>query len=180
MDIAQALSNVKQRYSQSNHQAMRNPWFIAILGVIAIFLVVNIVFIVFAVTSNPGLVVDDYYEKGREYEKNVVTRLNARNKLNWQTKFELPKKIYANTPGTFRFSAVDPRGVYIMDADVKFILYRPSDSSADFTQVVDQVAPGLYQTNLSLPLPGIWDLTIKVTHNEDVYHHTHRITALRP
>ncbi|WP_455218096.1 FixH family protein, partial [Kaarinaea lacus] len=149
MEIAQTISNIKQRYSQSNNQAMRNPWFIAMLGVIAVFLVVNIIFLIFAITSNPGLVTDDYYEKGRDYEKNVITRLNARNSLNWQTKFEMPEKIAVNTPGTYRFSAVDNRGISIMDADVKFILYRPSDSSADFTQVVDQVAPGLYQGNLT-------------------------------
>lgn len=180
MEIAQTISSIKQRYSQSNNQAMRNPWFIAMLGFIIVFLLVNIVFVVFAVTSNPGLVADDYYEQGREYEKNVVTRLNARNKLNWQTKFEMPKKILIDTPETYRFSAVDSRGVSIMDAEVKFILYRPSDSGADFTQIVDQIAPGLYQAKLNLPLPGIWDLTVKVKHNDDLYHNTHRITVLRP
>lgn len=180
MDIAHTITMIKQRYSQSNSQAMRNPWFIAMLGVIATFLLVNIVFIVFAVTSNPGLVVDDYYEKGRDYEKNVITRLNAHNRLNWQTKFEIPEKIYTNTPEIYRFSAADSRGISIMDADVKFILYRPSDSSADFNQVVSQIAPGLYQTKLSLPLPGIWDLTVKVVHKDDTYYHTHRISVLLP
>lgn len=180
MNIVQTVSTIKQRYSQSNNQAMRNPWFIAMMGVIAVFLLVNFIFVVFAVTSNPGLVVDDYYEKGREYEKNIITRLNARNKLNWQTRFETPDKIYTNTPETYRFSAVDSRGISIMDAEVKFILYRPSDASADFSQVVNQIAPGLYQTELSLPLPGIWDLTVKVTHNDEIYYHTHRISALIP
>lgn len=177
MDI---VNTIRQRYSQDNNDAMRNPWFIAMLGLIVVFLTVNIAFFVFAVTSNPGLVTDDYYEKGREYENNVISRINARNKLNWQTKFEMPERITANTPETYRFSAVDTRGVSIMDAEVKFILYRPSNSSADFIQVVDQIAPGLYQASLTLPLPGIWDITIKVTHDDDVYHHTHRITAVAP
>lgn len=178
MEIVQTLSTLKQRYSQSNNQALRNPWFMAILGLVAVFFLVNIIFVTFAITSNPGLVADDYYEQGREYEKNVITRLNARDKLNWQTKFEMPEKIIVNNPGMYRFSAVDSRGVYIMDADVKFILYRPSDSRADFTQPVDQIAPGLYQSRLTLSLPGIWDLTVKVSHDDDVYHHTHRINVL--
>jgi len=180
MDLTQTITAIKRRYSQSNNQAMRNPWFIAMIGVIVIFLLVNITFVIFAVSSNPGLVMEDYYEKGREYENNIVSRLNARNKLNWQTKFEAPQEIYVNTPEVFRFSAVDSRGLSIMDADVKFMLYRPSDSSADFNQNVDQIAPGLYQTDLSLPLPGIWDLTIKVIHGEDIYYHTHRISVLLP
>jgi nitrogen fixation protein FixH len=180
MDITQTITNIRQRYSQSNHQAIRNPWFIAIIGVITIFLLVNIIFVVFAVTSNPGLVVDDYYEKGREYEKNVITRLNALSELKWQTKFEVPGKIYVNTPDVYRFSATDSRGISIMDADVRFILYRPSDSGADFNQNVTQIRPGLYQTELSLPLPGVWDLTIKVVHGDDVYYHTNRIKVLAP
>lgn len=180
MAIVQALSNFKRRISQDNNEAFFNPWFLSLLGIIAVFLLVNAVFVVFAVTSNPGLVVDDYYEQGREYEKNAVTRLTARNNLNWETKFELPQKIYTNTPDVYRFSAVDARGISIMDADVKFILYRPSDAGADFNQTLDQVGAGLYQTSLSLPLPGIWDLNIKVTHGKDVYHHTHRINVLTP
>lgn len=180
MAITQALSSFRKRYSQDNREAMRNPWFLALLGVIGVFLVVNVVFVVFAVTSNPGLVADDYYEQGRAYEKNVVTRLTARNNLNWETKFELPKQIYTNTADVFRFSAVDSRGVSIMDADVKFVLYRPSDANADFAKTVNQIAPGLYQTRLEFPLPGIWDLNIKVTHGEDVYHHSHRINVLTP
>lgn len=180
MAITQALSSFRKRYSQDNREAMRNPWFLALLGVIGVFLVVNVVFVVFAVTSNPGLVADDYYEQGRAYEKNVVTRLTARNNLNWETKFELPKQIYTNTPDVFRFSAVDSRGVSIMDADVKFVLYRPSDANADFEKTVNQIAPGLYQARLEFPLPGIWDLNIKVTHGEDVYHHSHRINVLTP
>lgn len=164
-------------FSQENKEALRNPWFLAFLGLIGVFLLVNLVFIIFAVNSNPGLVSDDYYEQGREYEKNVVTRLAARNKLNWETKLEIPKHIVVDTPDTYRFSAVDSRGVSIMDAEVKFVIYRPSDASADFTLPVSQIAPGLYQTQLSFPLPGVWDINLKVVNGEDVYHQSERISV---
>lgn len=190
MDIAQTLSTFKKRYaraydsrltfSQSNRNALRNPWFLSILGIIAVFLVVNVVFVVFAVTSNPGLVTEDYYEQGRKYEKNIVTQLAARNNLHWETKLEIPKQITLNTPDTYRFSAVDSRGVSIMDADVKLIAYRPSDANADFVKPVEQIAPGLYQTQLEFPLPGIWDINLKVTHGKDVYHQSRRISVLTP
>lgn len=185
MDTTQTSPAMKKRfsrtdYSQSSKEAMKNPWFLSLLGLVAVFLIVNIVFITFAITSNPGLVADDYYEKGREYEKNVVTRLAARNKLNWETKMEIPKQITINKPDVYRFSAVDSRGVPVMDADVKFITYRPSDASADFVKQVEQIAPGLYQTKLVFPLPGIWDINLKVTHDEDVYHQTQRISVLAP
>lgn len=159
---------------------MRNPWFLAFLGIIAVFLTVNMIFVAFAVSSNPGLVSDDYYEEGREYEKNVVSQITARNKLNWESKLEIPQRITINTPGTYRFSAVDSRGVSIMDADVKFIIYRPSDANADFVKPVEQIAPGLYQTQLEFSLPGVWDINLKVTRGEDVYHQSRRISVLAP
>ena len=57
---------------------------------------------------------------------------------------------------------------------------RPSDASADFVKPVAQIAPGLYQTQLEFPLPGIWDINLKVTHGEDIYHQSQRISVLTP
>ena len=87
MNISQAFASFKRgswlsNFSQSNSEARRNPWFIGLLGLVAVFLSVNIVFVAFAIQSNPGLVTDDYYEKGRDYENNVITRIKARNRLN--------------------------------------------------------------------------------------------------
>ena len=178
MELTQKLASIRQNYSQHNRNARQNPWFLAFLGLIAIFLIVNLIFVAFAISSNPGLVSDDYYNQGREYEKNVVTRIKARNSLNWTANFEIPDKIQINTPAMVRFSAVDSRGASIIDADVKLIVYRPSDAGADFTKTVPQIAPGLYQTNLTLDLPGTWDLNIKVTQGEAVYHNSHRVFVL--
>lgn len=163
------------QFSQENSDARKNPWVLALFVMVGVFLLVNLVFIVMAVISNPGLVVDDYYERGRDYEKNVVSRHRAHDTLNWQTRLELPQHIESGAQNMFRFSAVDERGVFIMDADVRFVIYRPSDAAADFELPVNQVAPGLYQTPVHLPLPGVWDLTVKVRHNEDVYYQTRRL-----
>ena len=99
------------------------------------------IFIVFAITSNPGLVTEDYYEQGRLYEKNAIKRLVEQNRLRWESKLELPETVLLNTPGTYRFSAVDSRGLPIRDADVQIVAYRPSDASADFTTALQAVAP---------------------------------------
>jgi len=186
MNHQQSLSNnlKKSRFaawltlrhiSQSNKESLRNPWFLGLLGIVAIFFAVNIVFIIFAITSNPGLVVDDYYEKGRDYEKNVITRLAARDRLHWQTKLEIPGVVYTHSSDIFRFSAVDSRGVSIDDAAVKIIAYRPSNAGADFTQTLDQIAPGLYQSKLQFPLPGVWDINVKVVLGADIFYQKQRI-----
>ena len=161
------INNLNKKYSQSNTEGKRNPWVIGWFGVVAVFLSVNAIFIVLAVVSSPGLVIEDYYEQGRQYEKNAIKRLVAHNQLQWESKLEIPEAITLNTPDTYRFSAVDSRGLPVRDADVKVVAYRPSDADADFTTTLQPIAPGLYQASLSFPLPGIWDLNIKVQRGGD-------------
>jgi len=180
MQISTTLTRLKQRYSQSNNEALRNPWVLAWLGVVVAFLSVNGLFVVLSITSNPGLVVENYYEQGRVYEQNAIQLFAARNALRWETKLEIPERILAHSPGTYRFAAVDARGISITDADVQLTAYRPSDAGADFITRLEPLAPGLYQAVIDLPLPGVWDLNIHVSHGEDVYQQSHRITVHAP
>ncbi len=180
MAIAQNLSNLRKRYSQDNPQAMRNPWVLAGMGMVSTFLLVNAVFIYYAITTSPGLVVEDYYDQGRDYENNVMKIMAAQNALNWETKLAIPGRIFTERADTFRFSAVDSRGVPIMDADVSVVAYRPSDADADFKVRLNQAAPGQYQALIAFPLPGIWDLNITVVNGEDTFNMSHRISAHLP
>jgi len=178
--ISHTLSNLRKRYSQDNPEAMRNPWILGGIGLIATFFTVNAVFIYLAITTSPGLVTKDYYDKGREYEENVLKIMAAQNALNWDTKLALPAQIITRQPDTFRFSAVDSRGIPIMDADVSVVAYRPSDADADFKVRLNQAAPGQYQALIAFPLPGIWDLNITVKNGEETFVMSHRISAQLP
>jgi nitrogen fixation protein FixH len=171
------ISRFNKKYSQSNSEGKRNPWVLGWFGIVAVFLGVNAIFIVLAITSSPGLVIEDYYEQGRQYEKNAIKRLVAHNKLQWESKMEVPDTITLNKAGTYRFSAVDSRGLPVKDADVQVVAYRPSDANADFTTTLQPVAPGLYQASLSFPLPGIWDLNIKVQRGEDRLEMVQRLSV---
>lgn len=171
------ISILNKKYSQSNSEGKRNPWVLGWFGIVAVFLSVNAIFIVLAVTSNPGLVIEDYYEQGRQYEKNAIKRLVAHNKLQWESKMEIPETVTLNKPDTYRFSAVDSRGLPIRNADVQVVAYRPSDANADFKTTLQPIAPGLYQASLSFPLPGIWDLNIKVQHGEDRLEMVQRLSV---
>lgn len=179
MNINQTISNVLKKYSQSNPQAMRNPWVIAWIGVVVVFLSVNILFFIVAWVSSPGLVVQDYYEQGRQYEKNALKIMAAQNQLNWETRLELPQSIVRNNPDVYRFSAVDSRGLPIKGAQVDLFAYRPSDASADFVTPLQEIAPGLYQADIGFPLPGAWDLQLKVRSDDTDYQMAHRVSVLK-
>ncbi|MGD8569507.1 MAG: FixH family protein [Gammaproteobacteria bacterium] len=175
--VERFMLTLGNRYSQSSPEGRRNPWVIAWFGIVATFLVVNGIFVVFAVTSNPGLVVNNYYEQGREFEKNAMKLMAMHKKLQWLSKLEIPDAVVLNTPDTYRFSAVDSKGVPINDADVQLVAYRPSDANADFTATLHAVAPGLYQASLTFPLPGVWDLNVKVQRGADHYEMAQRLSV---
>lgn len=180
MNLAHTIAHFKNRYSQEHREARRNPWFLAWMGLVVVFLAVNAAFVVTAMVTSPGLVAEDYYEQGRAYEQTAITRLAAQNQLGWETRLEVPQRIVTHGADVYRFSAVDARGVPVTDAEVNIMAYRPSDADADFRTPLTEIAPGLYQANLSFALPGIWDLNINVTRGDDSYQQTQRISVLTP
>ncbi len=178
MNINQTLANLRRKYSQDNPQAMRNPWAIAWLAVVAVFLSVNILFFIVAWATSPGLVVQDYYEQGRQYERNALKIMEAQNRLHWETRLEIPQSIVQGSADVYRFSAVDSRGLPIKGASVELFAYRPSDAGADFHTPLAEIAPGLYQADVGFPLLGVWDLQVKAQRDEDAYQMSHRISVL--
>lgn len=177
MDISQTLSHFRNKYSQSNSDALRNPWVIAMIALVLTFLTVNAVFIVLAIVTNPGLVVEDYYEHGRSYERNAFKKLAAQSRMQWDTRLDLPADIIQNLTDSYRFSAVDQRGLPIQNAEVQMIAYRPSDAAADLDTTMKQIAPGIYEAELSLPLPGVWDIKVLVRDHKDEYELRQRVNA---
>ena len=93
-------------------------------------------------------------------------------------RLEIPENIVINRADVFRFVAVDSRGLPIKSAVVKLIAYRPSDANADFTSAMEEIAPGMYQTGVSFPLPGVWDLRLNVQSGEQRYELEHRISVI--
>lgn len=180
MHIAQTLKNLRNRYSQENPQALRNPWVLAWIAIVVLFVTVNGIFFIVAVVTSPGLVVQDYYEQGRQYEKNALKLMAQHNALKWETRFDTPSEILVATPDIFRFSAVDKRGLPLDDATVELQAYRPADADADFSTPMFAIGPGLYEGKISFPLPGIWDLNVNIKYNNDQLSVTRRINALVP
>ncbi len=74
----------------------RNPWVQGWIGLLVVFIAANIVMIYLAVSHSPGLVVDDYYERGQDYEKNMLKR-QAKNP-GWQMKVIAPERVDVAMP----------------------------------------------------------------------------------
>jgi len=165
--------------SQDNKQAMRNPWVLGWLGLLATVLAVNAIFIVTAFKTTPGLVEDDYYEKGRDVEQNFHKKKEALNRLGWDIQLQTPAEIMVDQSYTYSVTIVDRVGMPVKDVTVKMQAYRPSDANEDIRLPMEVVpgAHGIYQVRLALPLKGIWDLKVQVISGEDELDISRRISA---
>jgi len=159
--------------SANKNSAWRSPWVIAWVAMVVIFFSMNLFMIFMAVDNNPGLVVDDFYARGQDYEKNMLKR-QARDP-GWTMRIQLPKKIEVNETVTCRFSVKDKAGLPISPDSVTFYAYRPSDSDQDFSVPMREVETGLYEAQLSFPLFGAWDALVSVKNGEDEFNTPRRI-----
>jgi nitrogen fixation protein FixH len=163
--------------SQDNKQAFRNPWVIGWISAILLVIAVNVVFIITAAVTNPGLVDEDYYEKGRDYEKNFQSKQAIRNELGWQMSLSPANKPVIGEPVTYTFNAVDPVGIPIAADRAVLNAYRPSDVSADFQLDMNEVAAGVYSVEAVFPLKGIWDVTATLHQGDNNLDTTRRISV---
>lgn len=154
--------------SQDSKQAMRNPWVLGWLGLLVTVVVVNVIFIVTAFKTNPGLVTEDYYEKGRYHDDNYDKRLETRNRLGWHVTQQVPAKIIQGKPTNYSVSILDKVGNPLKGASVTLHAYRPSDANADYTTEMGVVADGVFQSQLLFPLKGKWEIFITIKQGEEV------------
>ena len=157
------------------NSAWRSPWVIAWVVLVLVVLAVNILMIYLAIDANPGLVVDDYYERGQDYEDNLMKRLAK--DPGWKMRIQPPQQVGVATPSIFRFTVEDKQGRPVTPDQVMFYSYRPADSGRDFALPMERVGPGAYRVDVRFPLKGVWDILISVTRGEDEFNTAHRVSA---
>jgi len=169
------MQNPKRFLSQSNKQAFRNPWVVGLIGAITVVLGVNIFFISTAITTSPGLVTKNYYEKGQDMEKHVRDRLAARKALAWTMQLQSPDEIHLGQKQRYLVTVVDRAGQPLTNAKMQLQAYRPSDADADFTVPMKETAPGQYSVEVAFKLKGVWDISGVARRDKDEFSSTQRI-----
>lgn len=161
--------------SQSNPQALKNPWVLGLITFLVVFLSANAVFIYLAFQSPPNLVVKDFYERGEAYEQ-TQKRIEQEKSLGWSGMIMAPTVTRVNQTQTYEVLLQGKNSVGL-DLDlVTLHAYRPSDARADFSIDMTKKQTGVYQADLSFNLPGIWDLIVEAKLGEDEFLITKRIS----
>lgn len=160
--------------SQENSQALRNPWVLGLLAFLVVFLSANAVFIYLAFSDRPNLVVDNYYERGKEYQKKLDMQTNQ-DELGWTGNLMLPGNTRVNQQGVYEAQIMGKNARAVELDSVKLFAYRPSDMDKDFSAEMQSVGSGRYQAELTFEYPGNWDIIVEAKQGEDEYLITRRI-----
>jgi nitrogen fixation protein FixH len=156
-----------------NTPAWKSPWVIGWTASIFVVLGVNLFMVYLAVDTNPGLVVEDYYERGQDYERTLFAE-RAKDP-GWHMTVNLPKTVTAGSVTPVHFSVLDKAGVPVEPDSVIFYAYRPSDATQDFSVPMAKEAMGMYSAKAQFGLKGAWDILASVRTGEDEYHVGRRI-----
>ena len=150
----------------------KNPWFLGILALVAVALAGTIWMAVIAGQTSPGLVSEDYYEKGNNYfneapktEQGPVWRLNLM----------APPTPVTGQSQVYRLYVIDEAGKPVTTAQVRLYAYRPSDANADFEVKMTQADVGTFTAPVTFNLPGTWDLIAQVKSNGRSFDITQRV-----
>ena len=124
----------------------------------------------------PGTVSHDYQKKEALYNQHLE-QLARQEERGWQVRkgWTIDPVAAAETP--FRVEVLDREGQPVRGAEITVEFLRPSDQRRDVTLVLPEVADGVYEAPVVLPLPGLWNVVIRVVRGEDL-HELRAMTSL--
>ncbi len=152
-------SNSSSNSSSNKSVWYKSPWVIGWLLLVLTVMAVNAFMIIQSVNDFPGLVVDDFYERGQDYEENIHKKLADNDR--WTPAFELDE-VHLNRPLTVIFSITDNDGHTAIADKITLFAYRPSNSKKDFSVVMTSTGDGVYQALIRFDTKGKWDLLASV------------------
>jgi len=142
--------------------AWKNPFVIGWVVILFIVLSVNFFMVSMAIVTNPGLVVDDYYEQGKRMDV-ILAEQKKMEKIGWQLEVDMPI-LSEGKSDQVKLSVKDKEGKALEVETAILYFYRPSDRNLDGQVVMNKVdGTGLYEQTFALPLKGKWDLIMEVT-----------------
>ncbi len=137
----------------------KSPWVIGWLLLVVLVLSVNAFMIIKAVDNNPGLVVDNFYERGQNYEENISKKL--RNNLKWKTEY-LIDEVFVGKETLILFTITDQLEQFKKAEKMTLFAYRPADAKKDFfspmTLITTDDGVQYYAASMTFNAKGTWDL----------------------
>jgi nitrogen fixation protein FixH len=125
----------------------------ALIGFFGVMLIVNAIFVYFAVVTFSGGDTSDPYRKGLHYN-DTLEAAERQAERGWRTEVEYDEKT-----GRLQFSFVDKKMAPVTGLRIGAMLSRPATDREDRQVVLAEVSEGVYVATVHLS-PGLWVISI--------------------
>lgn len=140
-------------------------YFIAFFGVV---IAVNAVFITLAISTHSGVVTENAYQKGIDFNQ-ALAQAKSQPEMIDNFSFE---------NGTLAWQLNSQHQKPLENAQVTARLFRPVQSGHDFDIKLEHKGNGLYEAAPDFPMMGLWQVQLKATWNtHETYQKTTSITV---
>ena len=141
------------------------------VGILVVVAIVNGIFAFFASTTFNGLVTDNAYEKGVNYNATIALA-RQQTELGWQANVQFVPDSSGHK-ATLTVSYTDKAGQPLDGLTVEALAERPTVTGYEATIAFTQSQKGTYTAQISVPMGGEWDFDLVAT-SDGVVHQTQR------
>jgi nitrogen fixation protein FixH len=128
-----------------------------------LLIVVDVVLVTIAVSTQTGVVVKNHYERGLAYNQYLADD-EAQKARGWQGKLAL-----ADQGRAVSLTLLDKSGQPLSGAVVEVNLMRTVQDGMDFKVALAETAPGVYMKEVTFPQPGLWTAQASATWQNQPY-----------
>lgn len=116
----------------------------------------------------PGTVAHDYQKKEALYN-DYLDQVKRQRDRGWQVRKGWLADPVAGQEGQFQIQVLAKDDAPVVGAEVTGQFLRPSDNRLDQAFALKEVDPGVYRGQLTLPEPGLWNLSLVIRRGEDLH-----------
>ncbi len=125
----------------------------------------------------PGTVAHDFQKKQELYNE-YLQQVEVQRARGWQVRKGWIGTAVAGQENRFQVTVHDREGTPIRDAEIEGSFLRPSDTRYDQHFSLQEQDAGRYLGEIFMPVPGHWDLVLRVRRGEDV-HEVRAVTEVQ-
>jgi nitrogen fixation protein FixH len=146
------------------------PWYFVLF--FAFLTVVFGGFAYIAHTTHPGVVTEQAYEKGLQYNS-LITRADAQARLGWSSAIDVTRA--AAGSAQLSLTLRDAQGAPVTGMAVQAVVARPSKQAMDFRVTLAEQSPGVYAAAIHPPAAGLWEMQVSATGAKGDYQASKRV-----
>ncbi|HIJ83372.1 MAG TPA: hypothetical protein HPQ00_04110, partial [Magnetococcales bacterium] len=137
-----------------------NPWIVALLLFFVFLLGANGFMIYRALTTFSGVTTPHHYEQGLAFNT-ILAQRKGQNESGVSA-WLLDPGLVSGESGKVRLVLKDRLGAPLTGVQVQGVLYRSVQAGMDQPFVMLEQEPGHYETRITPPLPGHWELRLEL------------------